>query len=227
MDTPDREFEDAKTAQQFLAYIEGEGPYLSNRPSKLPGKIRKAARRLLSYVSPSPEAKVRHTMLTHSFENLLVALIANTPASQERSRAINHIRDAKMLASAAVALHFKSVPLPGQGSPTKEIYREGELVDAEYEPGAMGGLGSSIGWGKSAQETAAPPTHPHPLDVQKSRIDRILVLQKQNAYLRETIREKLHEKDTIINYLERRARGEVQADAREEPDVEIGPGDRA
>lgn len=67
-------------------------------------EVRAAAREVSIYQPPSDDQAFRHAALSVALETFLTALVQNCPPGPERSAAISRARDAKMWASAAIAL---------------------------------------------------------------------------------------------------------------------------
>ena len=71
---------------------------------------------VVRYHRPTGDQARRHEALSAATEHFLVAILENCPDCADRSAAIRHARDAKMTASAAIALeedHNYSAPPPG------------------------------------------------------------------------------------------------------------------
>lgn len=70
----------------------------------IPAEVHEAAEEISTYHPPSESQAIRHKALSLALEEFLVALVDNCPSGPERSTAISRAREAKMWASAAVAL---------------------------------------------------------------------------------------------------------------------------
>jgi hypothetical protein len=73
----------------------------------MPGAVMKAANEVSVYHPPVGDQAARHGNLSQALETFLVCVVANCPPGPERSTAISRAREAKMWASAAVALEGK------------------------------------------------------------------------------------------------------------------------
>jgi hypothetical protein len=67
-------------------------------------ELQEAARDVATYHAPDADQAQRHRELSEALEAFLVAVAVNTPPGPERSTAISRAREAKMWASAAIAL---------------------------------------------------------------------------------------------------------------------------
>jgi hypothetical protein len=66
-----------------------------------------AAKEVSTYHPPTLQQGHRHANMAIALENFLVTLVLNCPPGPERSTAISRAREAKMWASAAIALEGK------------------------------------------------------------------------------------------------------------------------
>lgn len=74
-------------------------------PAKMGGgDILQAAQDVIGYKKPTEDQAVRHKELAEAAAFFLTALVHACPPGPERSTAISRLREAKMWASAAVAL---------------------------------------------------------------------------------------------------------------------------
>lgn len=69
--------------------------------------LAEAAREVATYHAPTGTQAARHQALSSALADFLLAIVDNTEPGPERSTAISRAREAKMWASAAVALEGK------------------------------------------------------------------------------------------------------------------------
>jgi len=87
-------------ARQYRSIL--DGLYEERDRSAL--RLRAAAREVARYHKPAPGQADRHAAIAEALADFLVILIENAPPGPERSTAISRAREAKMWASAAIAL---------------------------------------------------------------------------------------------------------------------------
>lgn len=78
-----------------------------NRAAELTVEVDAAVEDLFEYHPWDAEQQSRGSDVRHALANAVKALIANVPPCPTRTRAINHIVDARMLANAAITFKGK------------------------------------------------------------------------------------------------------------------------
>lgn len=66
--------------------------------------LREAALEIATYYAPGGDQAARHSNLSHALADFLQMIVASCPPGPERSTAISRAREAKMWASAAIAM---------------------------------------------------------------------------------------------------------------------------
>ena len=90
-----------------LSVLQFEPRYPENLLTETVERVQAAAREVANYHAPTPDQADRHKNLSDALTYFLEALVANCPSGPERSTAISRAREAKMWASAGVALEGK------------------------------------------------------------------------------------------------------------------------